>query len=497
MLKTIQSMPKGVASLYFIQAFSTFPFAILYSSLPLYITKQLGIANASSNSIVGLFLAFNYIFQFAGGLIGGRFLSNRLMFFITLIIQSMGLICLSLCQSSLLYLGLSFFLVGGGLNTTCYNNMLTQRFHPNDDRREIAFILSYGAMNIGFCAGYIASGFFDYSNQYQYLFYVSLLTNAIIFLLITKYWPHLNDNNTPLIRVKNQPLLLFKKCMGLSITLLLIPMMYLSFHSAHLSNGVLATLGIIIFVIILVIGLKQKSSSDKHKIMAYLILAVSALLFWMIYLTGPMGVTLFIKNNVNKNLFGFELATQWIKNINPLVIILGAPVMTALINKLKSQGYKLSISIQFACAFISLALSFLFLACGVIFSNNQGYTNLIWVIGHIITQGMAELLIGPIGYAMIGRIAPLHLQGVFMGSWMLVSGIAASLSHYLSNAMVQTESINPLITNSDYLYIFKQLGVWAVLGALFLYFISGKIRGLIDDTDSSENNSNKMATTAI
>ena len=318
--------------------------------------------------------------------------------------------------------------------------MLTQRFNQDDDRREIAFILSYGAMNIGFCAGYIASGFFDYSNQYQYLFYGSMFTNAFTLLLITKYWSHLMDNNTPLIHVKKQSQLLIKKCIGLTITLLLIPMMLLCFHAAHLSNGVVVALGMLMFFIILIVGLKQKSNSDKNKIMTYLILAIGSLLFWMIYLTGPMGVTLFIKNNVDKNLLGFELATQWIKNINPLVIILGAPVMTIIINKLKSKGYKLSISIQFSCAFVSLALSFLFLSCGVIFSNSQGYTNLFWVIGHIITQGMAELLIGPIGYAMIGRIAPPQLQGILMGTWMLVLGVAASFSHYLSNAMVKTES---------------------------------------------------------
>jgi len=488
MLNDIKKMPKGVTSLYFIQAFSTFSFAILYSSLPLFITKQLGITNAASNSIVGLFLAFNYILQFAGGIIGGRFLSNRLLFFITIIIQSIGLVFLALCQPSTLHLGLSFFLVGCGLNTTCYNSMLTQRFKREDDKREIAFILSYGAMNIGFCIGYIASGFFDYSSQYQYLFYASMITNAITLTLIIKYWPHLLDATTPLTYIKSPTQLLIKKGIGLAITLLLIPIMFLCFHSAHLSNGFVVTLGIVMFFTILIIGLMQQSNSDKHKIMTYLILAMGSLLFWMIYLTGPIGVTLFIKNNVDKNLAGFELATQWIKNINPLVIILGAPLMTTIINKLKSRGYKLPISIQFVYAFASLALSFLFLSCGVIFSNSEGYTNLFWVIGHIITQGMAELLIAPIGYAMIGRIAPPQLQGILMGTWMLVMGVAASFSHYLSNAMIKTESTDPLITNSDFLQVFQQLGFWAVLGALFLYFLTPKIRTLIDDKNDLESN---------
>ena len=65
-----QGMPKGIMSLYFIQMFSTFSFAVLYSSLSLYITKQLGLSSVYSNSIVGLFLAFNFILHLFGGVLG-------------------------------------------------------------------------------------------------------------------------------------------------------------------------------------------------------------------------------------------------------------------------------------------------------------------------------------------------------------------------------------------------------------------------------------------
>jgi POT family proton-dependent oligopeptide transporter len=105
MSKLITQMPGGVASLYMIQAFSTFSFAILYSSLALYTSKQLGISNALTNDLVGLFIAFNYMMQLLGGLIGGRYLSNRNLFVITLVIQSIGLYYLALANASLIYRG--------------------------------------------------------------------------------------------------------------------------------------------------------------------------------------------------------------------------------------------------------------------------------------------------------------------------------------------------------------------------------------------------------
>lgn len=173
MINMAQRMPKGLISLYFIQAFSTFSYAILYSSLSLYLTKQLGFSSLTSNSIVGLFLVFNYALHLLGGVIGGSYLSNRSLFLITTVLKSIGILFLAWSQSAMLYIGLSLFLVGCGLNTTCYNSLLTQLFDSEDNRRDKAFFWSYSAMNIGFFAGYIISGFYDHSNYYDDLFWAS------------------------------------------------------------------------------------------------------------------------------------------------------------------------------------------------------------------------------------------------------------------------------------------------------------------------------------
>lgn len=480
-----EKMPKGIIPLYLIQAFSTFSYAILYSSLSLFLTKQLGLSNTLSNSIVGLFLAFNYVLHLLGGVIGGRFLSNRALFLITTAIQTIGILLLALSVKSLLYLGLSLFLVGCGLNTTAYNSILTQRFAPDDNRRDKAFFFSYSAMNVGFCAGYIISGFFDYSNQYQALLYASIIPNVITLFLMWGYWSNLNDRDTPLLKVKNKASLNYKQTIGWGIILSLIPFTLLCFHKAQFSNGVVVVLSVIMFFVILYLGYQQKSSLDKQKIMAFLILTVTSILFWMTYFTGPMGVTLFIKNNVDKHLFNYEMATQWILNINAIMIIIGAPLLSIVLTRLQAKGCNVSVTKQFIWAFLILAGSFFLLSAGILSANKQGYINVYWVMLHFITQAIAELLIGPVGYAMIGRISPPQLQGVLMGTWMMISGVSASLSHYFSNAMTKGESTNPLLSNGDYQHVFNQLGIWALLGAVFLYLIAKRIKPVIEQKTES------------
>jgi len=482
MIKDMQRMPHGIFPLFTIQMFSTFAFAVLYSSLSLYITKQLGLSSTLSNSIVGVFLAFNYVLHLLGGVLGGSFLSNRVLFFISILFQSLGIFLLALVDSTMLYTGLSLFLVGCGLNVTCFNNMLSQRFNINDPRREQAFFFSYAAMNIGFCGGFFISGFYDYSDQYQNLFYLSIVFNLFTLVIMGAYWNDFKDRDTPLAKISNRSNLLVKYAVGFIITLMLIPVLMMCFNSASFSNYLVVAVSVLMFFVILILGIRQKTQIDKQKMMAYLVLAVTSIVFWMIYFTGPMGVTLFIKNNVDKHMFHYELATQWLSNINAFVIIFGAPLMAVLFNKLKNNGYSVSVTMQFVSAFVFLSLSFFFLVIGIKLADSHGYSSISWTILHFITQAIAELLIGPVGYAMIGRIAPSGLQGLLMGTWMMVSGVSAALSHFFSNAMVRTESVNPFITNNDYEQVFIQLGEWAIIGAVGLYIISSKIKPFIDES---------------
>jgi proton-dependent oligopeptide transporter, POT family len=136
---------EGTAALFFIQIFSTLGFAVLYSTLVLYATQHLQLAVVQATTLMGVFGAFNYGLHLFGGYLGGRFLS------IATCCRWHGLaVCGCACFATgtlaLLYVGLALFLTGSGLNVTCINMMLTQRFTPEDPRREGAFLWNYAGM---------------------------------------------------------------------------------------------------------------------------------------------------------------------------------------------------------------------------------------------------------------------------------------------------------------------------------------------------------------
>ena len=87
---SLPTVPGGTGALFFIQLFSTLGFAVLYSTLVLYATKRLGFSEISANALMGIFGAFNYGLHLFGGYLGGRFISNRNLFILGMVLQVMG-----------------------------------------------------------------------------------------------------------------------------------------------------------------------------------------------------------------------------------------------------------------------------------------------------------------------------------------------------------------------------------------------------------------------
>src|SRR6187431_3661333 len=175
--------PEGAAALFFIQIFSTLGFAVLYSTLVLYATKHLQLPVKSAATLMGVFGAFNYGLHLFGGYLGGRFLSNRNLFVGGMALQVIGCACIATGTLPLFYFGLALFLTGSGLNVTCINMMLTQRFAPEDPRREGAFLWNYAGMNVGFFVGFAVAGHFQATENYPSLFIFATLGNFVAIIL--------------------------------------------------------------------------------------------------------------------------------------------------------------------------------------------------------------------------------------------------------------------------------------------------------------------------
>lgn len=172
---------------------------------------------------------------------------------------------------------------------------------------------------------------------------------------------------------------------------------------------------------------------------------------------------------------------QWIQNVNAIVIVTGGFTMPAVFKRIRKH-MRFSYPLQFTCSLLFIAIGFFMLVIGIHFAAANGLVAFYWIVISYFFQSIGELFIGPIGYAMIGLLATENLQGLMMGSWMLITGgssgvIASFLSNY---ALAETHSSNPVLTNPGYSKMFLQIGMAAAIASAILLCLVPFLRRLIN-----------------
>lgn len=462
---------KAINSLFFIQMFSTLGFAILQFTLVLFQIHKLQLPPTIANELAGSFSAFNFGLHLVGGYLSGRFISNRHLFSIGMILQLIGCIIISQCSYLTMIVGLSLFLTGSGLNVTCINNMVTQLFEENDNSREKAFLWNYSGMNLGFFLGLTISGYFELSQNYSWLFLCGAIGNIGALLIMLIKWKLLKDKDTYLTEKSKDKQIkeLWKAYAGI---LIIFTALIYFLKNSNLSNKLIFITGMLMLLLILIIAIRYPEVKFKNRMFAFFILTISSSVFWALYYLAPMGLTIFADNNVNRNIFGIIISPQWINNINTIIIVIGGPTMAFLLNKLRNKGIKISNPFLFFLALLFIGLGFIILPIGIKLADDKGMVAFIWIFLSYTFQSVGELCLNPIGYAMIGHLIPRKLQGLMMGIWMMNIGVASIGSSYISNEAIKNLDIkNPILTNPSFSNTFTEIGSIALLVAILLYIL--------------------------
>jgi POT family proton-dependent oligopeptide transporter len=478
--RRFSAAPEGTAVLFFIQIFCTLGFAVLYSTLVLYATKHLRLGVKEATALMGVFGAFNYGLHLFGGYLGGRFLSNRNLFVGGMALQVVGCGCIATGTLALFYVGLALFLTGSGLNVTCINMMLTQRFTSDDPRREGAFLWNYAGMNVGFFVGFTAAGYFQATESYSSLFIFATLGNFVAIVLATLSWKTLADRNTPLLEATSQKFRL-RLLAGIAILVGLVPVVWLLLQRPGMTETLIKGLCGLVALTLIYLTIRHQDRREKRNMTAYLTLTVGTLMFWSLYQMAPNGLMLFALHNVDRMIGKVEIQPQWIQNINTVCIVVGGPLLASLFTRMRARGWRIDIPQQFATSLLLMALAFLILPVGIKLAGVDGKSAFAWLFWSYVLQSIGELLISPIGYAMIGKLAPRKYQGIMMGSWMLWTGLASLFAGDFSGMIPNPTGTTAVATNPGYIKLFAELGAGSLVVGVALVVLIPFLRKLITD----------------
>ena len=129
-------------------------------------------------------------------------------------------------------------------------------------------------------------------------------------------------------------------------------------------------------------------------------------------------MNIFARDLTDRTLFGWEVPTTWLQSVNPIFIILLAPVMGMLWVWLGSRNP--SIPVKFGAGLILLGVGFLVMAWGSTYLSGDGSkVGMGWLVATYFFHTVGALCLSPVGLSSVTKLAPDRLVGQMMGTWFM------------------------------------------------------------------------------
>jgi POT family proton-dependent oligopeptide transporter len=168
------------------------------------------------------------------------------------------------------------------------------------------------------------------------------------------------------------------------------------------------------------------SSAEKKRVAVIMVLFAFAAIFWSAFEQAPTSLNLFARDFTDRQLGGFTIPATWFQSVNPLMIIIFAPLFAGLWVGMAKRGVDLSSPSKFALGLFLAGIGFvimIFAANAVVASGGKTLVSPWWLVGSYFFQSIGELCLSPVGLSSMTKLAPRRYVSQMMGIWFLASAL--------------------------------------------------------------------------
>lgn len=461
------SQPPALRVLFLTEMWERFGFYTVQGLLILFMTDHLGYSDKLGYTTLGAFTALAYIAPFVGG-----YLADKILGFVTSVIWGglalmLGYLMLALpgIGDLLFFPGLATIIIGTGFLKPTISSLLGTQYDIDDPRRDSGFTIFYIGINLGaFLAG-LSSGYIK--NYFGWhigflLASIGLIIGLAIFMLgIKKLIGLKTAKAVPLRHKLNILILSFVAIIGITFML----------RASAITEWLLPAAGLFLGVYLTILTMQQRK---KYRTQLFLLnlLILSAIVFWMIYLQMFFSTNLYIDRMIDKDYFGFRIATTVFYASESLFILLLGPLFAILWHRLGTADKNPSTITKFILGIVFLGLAFAILGISTHFPNAAGKVNPLWIFSAYLCVTIGELLLSPIGLSAVTTLAPPNLVGMMMGVWFVAMGFGGVFAGVIAKLASVPETLH---LNTDKLAIyhtaFMDYAEIAFFTAVVLFFV--------------------------
>ncbi|NVJ61385.1 MAG: peptide MFS transporter [Gammaproteobacteria bacterium] len=383
-------------------------------------------------SILGTYAMLVYITPVLGGWIADNITGQRKAILIGGATMALGQFALGTPhtliegqETTFLWIGLFLLIVGNGFFKPNISTMVGDLYQQGDHRRDGAFTIFYMGINIGSILGYLVVGSIGEKIDYQYGFIaagVGMLIGLALQIFLSK--KYLGDIGTEAAAKKSA--------------------------AEDAANNIKS---------------RPLTQVERDRIKVILIMSFFTVVFWAGFEQAAGSMNLFAKQKTDLIFFGWEMPASWLQIVNPLFIVILAPIFASFWIRLGEK--EPDSPRKFALGMFFLGLGFISMvgAALQIGEDPNIKAHVIWLVMAYVFHTMGELCLSPIGLSLVTKLAPVKFMSLLMGVWFLFAGFgnkaAAEIGKFVGEA-------GPLST-------FGGVAIMAFIAGVLLWLLADKL----------------------
>jgi len=425
--------PPGLYLLFFTEMWERFSYYGMRAILILYLTKAyiqggLAIDPTQASLLYGYFTGLVYFTPLIGGWLADKFIGQRNAITIGGIVMMLGQFTLFAVNTHAgMYAGLFLLIIGNGFFKPNISTLVGGLYPQGDDRRDSAFSIFYMGINIGaliapliiglltdklFASKDAAGNIVAYGYRYGFLAAgIGMLIGQILFnTFAKKYLGNLG------LKPGHKSLDTLKDTVALE----------------EPNPSVLE-------------GVKVPAQStevvdkkvETQRIAVIFIFFAFAIFFFAGFEQAGSSISLYTDKFIDRHFFGYEIPTSFFQSVNPIFIVVLAPIFAAFWSS--KAGRKLSTPLKIGIGLVLLGAGFWFMLGAVAQRKAHGdindianKANLMWLVMTYLIHTIGELCLSPVGLSVVTKLSPPRLASILMAVWLLASSIANFIGGFLA-----------------------------------------------------------------
>ncbi|RFU65254.1 peptide MFS transporter [Peribacillus glennii] len=472
--------PKGLFTLFFTEFWERFSYYGMRAILVFYMYYEvskggLGLDETTAMAIVSIYGSLVYMSGIIGGWLADRIFGTSKAVFYGGILIMLGHIVLALPGSlEMFFVSMVLIVIGTGLLKPNVSSVVGEMYSENDNRRDAGFTIFYMGINMGgFLAPLVVGAL-----RTNYNFHVGFAAAAVGMLLGLIVFVTTKKKNLGLAgTIPANPLSSDEKkkvftMIGSSIIVVgIIVAIAISRDALTIESfiNLVGVLGILIPTAFFIFMYRspKTNSVERSRLIAYIPLFIAAVMFWAIQEQGSTILANYADKRTDLTFGGMEIAPEWFQSLNPLFIIILAPVFAWLWVKMGDR--QPTVPQKFSLGLLFAGLSFLVILLPGYFTGNDSLVNPLWLVLSYFLVVLGELCLSPVGLSATTKLAPAAFSAQTMSLWFLASAAAQALNAQLVR----------FYSAENELAYFGGIGAASLVLGILLLALSPKIQGFM------------------